>query len=139
MVDTRFSVSLQIMMTLAAHQEEGLMNSEFLARVMKTNPTFVRKLTARLVDGKLVESFRGKNGGIRLARTPRDIGLDEIYAVATAEKPLMPCATRPVAKNCKVSCSMERVFEGISGGIETATRTYLARQTLADVLKIALT
>lgn len=134
MVDTRFSVSLQIMVTLAVHGQDQLSNSSDLARVLKTNPTFVRKLTARLVEAGLVESFRGKNGGIRLARLPKDIGLDEIYCVASSEKPLFASSQKPVTKACKVSCSMDRIFCEVVTGIEGATKSYLAKKTLSDLI-----
>ena len=135
MVDTRFSVSLQIMVTLAAHESDGLCNSQDLAKVLKTNPTFVRKLTARLVEGGLIASFRGKNGGIRLARTPKEIGLDEIYCVSMSEQPLLKTANKPVTKACKVSCAMNRIFCDVSSGIENATKSYLAKRNLSDILR----
>ncbi len=134
MVDTRFSVSLQIMLTLAAHGEE-LTNSQLLAHVLKTNPTFVRKLTSRLVEAGLVQSFRGKNGGMKLGRPAQDIRLDEIYAVATAEKPLARCPDKPATKACKVSCAMGDIFGEVVGGMEEATRSYLGKRKLSDLLK----
>ena len=67
MVDTRFSVSVQIMVTLAYHSDE-LMNSDLLSKVLKTNPTFVRKLVSKLVEAKLVDSFRGKGGELKLPK-----------------------------------------------------------------------
>lgn len=134
MVDTRFTVSLQILVTLAFHADE-LMNSVQLAKVLKTNPTFVRKLTAVLTDAGLIESFRGKNGGIRLARAPQDIGLDEIYCVSTYEKPLICTPKKSVTKACKVSCSMDAIFCDISKGIEKATQSHLSKMRLSDIVK----
>lgn len=72
MVDTRFSVSVQIMMTLAVHSDE-LLNSDFLSKVLKTNPTFIRKIVSNLVEAGLVESFRGKGGGVKIATPPESI------------------------------------------------------------------
>lgn len=134
MVDTRFTVSLQILVTLAFHPDE-LMNSVSLAKVLKTNPTFVRKLTAVLTEAGLIESFRGKNGGIRLARKSQDISLDEIYCVSTYEKPLISTPNKAVTKACKVSCSMDSIFCDISKGIEKATKTHLSKMCLSDIVK----
>lgn len=134
MVDTRFSVSIQIMMTLAYHAEE-LMNSEGLAKVLKTNPTFIRKLVSNLVEAELIESFRGKGGGIRIARSPEQISLKEIYLAATEDKKLMSCHKKPVLKACPVSSCIEGVLEEVVDGIEASTRSYLSKKNLKDLLK----
>lgn len=134
MVDTRFSVSVHIMVSLAYHQDE-LMSSEDLAKVLKTNATFVRKLVSRLVEAQLVESYRGKGGGIKLARSASDISLDEIYSASLEEKPLMCTPKKPVTKACAVSCSMNEILCNISGGIENSTKSYLSKMTVGDLLK----
>lgn len=134
MVDTRFSVSVHIMVSLAYNQDE-LMSSETLAKVLKTNATFVRKLVSRLVDAELIESYRGKGGGIKLARPPRNISLDEIYKASLEEKTLMCTPKKPVTKACAVSCSMNKILFQIAGGIEATTKTYLSQMTVNDLLK----
>lgn len=134
MVDTRFSVSVQIMMTLAFHSDE-LTNSENLAKVLKTNATFIRKLVSNLVEAQLVESFRGKNGGIKIARNPSDITLNDIYIAATGEKTLISLHKKPTIKACPVSCCIGDVLDDIVDGIEHSTQTYLAKKTLCDLMK----
>lgn len=134
MVDTRFSVSVQIMMTLAFHSDE-LTNSESLAKVLKTNATFIRKLVSHLVEAQLVESFRGKGGGIKIAKNPKDITLNEIYTAATDEKPLISLHKKPTIKACPVSCCIEGVMDEIVDGIEHSTQSYLAKKTLCDLMK----
>lgn len=134
MVDTRFSLSVHVMMTLAYHKDE-LVNSEFLAGVLKTNPTFVRKIVSRLVEAGLIESFRGKGGGIRIAKSPSDISLSCIYAAAVEEKCLVSTHKKPVLKSCPVSCCMDDILDDIVDGIEDSTKNYLSRLHLADLLK----
>ncbi len=133
MVDTRFSVSIQIMMTLAAHSDE-LVNSEFLAKVLKTNPTFVRKLVSNLVAAELVTSFRGKGGGIKIANQPKEISLKDIYLASTDEKPLINVHKKPIAKQCLVSCCINDVLKNIVSGIEESTQKYLEGKTLQDLM-----
>lgn len=135
MVDTRFSLSVHVMMTLAYNKEDQLVNSEYLSGVLKTNATFVRKIVSRLVDAELVESFRGKGGGIKIARSPSEISLSEIYAAAVEEKCLVSTHKRPVFKACPVSCSMDGILHDIVDGIEDSTKAYLSRLYLSDLLK----
>ena len=134
MVDTRFSVSVQIMMSLALHKDE-LLNSETLASVLQTNATFVRKLVANLVDAKLVASFRGKGGGIRLAKNPDKISLKDIYLASTQDKPLVHVHKKPVIKACSVSCCIEDVLGDIVQGVEETTQKYLSNKYLSDLMK----
>lgn len=134
MVDTRFPVSVHIMLSLAYHQDE-MMNSDQLAQVLKTNATFIRKLVSRLVEAGLVESFRGKGGGIKIAKEPKNISLKEIYLASLEEKPLLCIPKKPVTKACQVSCSMNEILCDIVGGIETTTQQYLSKMTLQDLLK----
>ncbi|MES2525645.1 MAG: Rrf2 family transcriptional regulator [Bdellovibrionota bacterium] len=134
MVDTRFSLSVHVMMTLAYHKDE-LVNSEYLAGMLKTNPTFVRKIVSKLVDAELVESFRGKGGGVKIARSPSEIKLSEIYAAAVEEKCLVSTHKKPVFKSCPVSCSMDGILDDIVDGIEDTTKSYLSKLHLSDLLK----
>ncbi len=95
MVDTRFSVSIQIMMALAYCGEDELSSSETLAKSLKTNPTFIRKLVSGLVEHELVQSYRGKGGGIKLAKSPDKISLNDIYLASTGEKRLISIHKKP--------------------------------------------
>lgn len=134
MVDTRFSLSIQIMMTLACHRED-LTNSDNIAKVLKTNPTFVRRLVANLVNAGLIQSFRGKGGGIKIALDPSKISLKDIYLAATEEKSLIKVHDKPVVKTCSVSLCINEVLCDLVKGIDQTTQNYLAKKTLNDLLK----
>lgn len=134
MVDTRFPVSVHIMVSLAYHQNE-LMSSDQLAKVLKTNATFIRKLVSKLVEAGLIESFRGKGGGIRISKDPAAITLKDIYLASLEEKPMLCTPNKPITKACPVSCSMQEILCGIVNGIEANTHTYLDKMTLSVLLK----
>lgn len=134
MIDTRFSVSVQIMMTLG-HYSDELVSSDTLASVLKTNPTFVRKIVSRLVDAKLIKSYRGKGGGIELARDPSSISLNDIYLASTDEKKLINVHKKPISKNCDVSRCIDGVLDDVVCGIEKSTQNYLSKKLLSDLIK----
>ena len=134
MEDTRFSVSIQIMMMLAHHPDE-LLSSEGMAGALQTNATFIRKLVSHLVSAGLVESFRGKSGGIKLAKAPGQITLKDIYVAATEEKKLIAVHQKPVLKKCAVSCCIGDVVEEIADDVEKMTKLHLAKKTLSDLMK----
>ncbi len=122
-------------MVSLAYKQDELLNSEKLASILKTNPTFVRKIVARLVEAGLVQSFRGKGGGIKLARSPSEISLKDIYMAALDDKTLICTPKKPITKACPVSCSMSEILCSIVEGMECATKTYLSKMNLNDLLK----
>jgi Rrf2 family protein len=132
MVDTRFPVSVHIMTSLAYNQPE-LMNSEKLAMSIKTNPSFIRKLVVLLSSAGLVESVRGKSGGIRLAKKAKDITLDQIYKAVT-ENTLVAVPSKSPNKSCPISCGMNDILCKISREIEENTLKQLSKKDLNEIL-----
>lgn len=132
MVDTRFPVSVHIMTSLAYSQPD-LVSSEQLATSIRTNPSFIRKLVVSLSAAGLVESVRGKAGGIRLAKNPKDITLDQIYTAVT-EGSLMAVPDKAPNKGCPISCEMGDVLCQISSEIQESTLKQLAKRNLKDIL-----
>ncbi len=132
MVDTKFSVSVHLMTSLAFNLDR-LMNSEELATGMKTNPSFVRKLIVHLSGAGLIESVRGKTGGVRLAKSPKDITLDKIYEAVSEHKVICVPEKTPY-KPCPVSCAMGGILNRSSENIENTTRVQLSKTSLQDLL-----
>lgn len=119
------------MTALAFHKEE-LMTSEQLAASIRTNPTVVRRLIAKLVEAGLLESFKGKAGGVRLAKTPKEISLREIYS-AVSDKKLIATPSKEPVKQCLVSCSMGKILDEVVDGIEKNTMDYLHGIRLSEL------
>lgn len=134
MVDQKFSVAVHIM-TVLAHEkcENGnLYTSEQLARSIRTNPTVVRRLIARLVEAGVLKSYKGKSGGVELAKCPSEISLEDIYEAVT-ERTLLHSPVRKAHKPCAVSCSMGKLMSGVIEGFEENSKKYLAGISLQDL------
>lgn len=134
MIDTRFSVSIQILMTLAHHTDE-MVSSALLASVLSTNATFIRKIVAPLIDAGIIQSFKGKGGGITLARRPNEINLKEVYQIVTLDKPLVQVHNKPVYKSCEISKCVGNILYDLVEGIEDATLQFLENKKLSDLMK----
>ena len=132
MVDQRFSVSVHLMTVLAYHKSE-LMTSEELASSIRTNPTVIRRLVSKLVDAGLLETFKGKSGGIRIAKMPKEITLKEIYE-AVLDKKLMATPCKEPFKQCAVSCSMGDLLSDVADGIERNSMAYLSGIKLSELV-----
>ncbi|SHJ94372.1 Rrf2 family transcriptional regulator [Epilithonimonas mollis] len=78
MNNTRFATAIHIMTLLAQDQQEWL-TSDWIAGSVNVNPVVVRKELIHLKKSDLIESRKGKEGGVRIARNPDQISISEIY------------------------------------------------------------
>lgn len=131
MVDTRFSTSVHIMTALAC-AKDCLVTSPTLAHSVRTSPIVVRRLVSKLVEHGLVKSFRGKTGGIELARGADQITLRDIYE-ATTDKPLLAVSEKPAQKSCVVSCAMGKILDDVVMGLENRSLEYLQGIKLSEL------
>lgn len=133
MNDQRFSVSVHIMTSLAFHKGEK-MTSDQLADSIRTNPTVVRRLLAKLSEAGLLDSFKGKAGGVILNKSPKEITLRDIYMATVEDKKLLcnPPEKEP-AKGCAVSCSMKKILSDVVDGFEEHSLSYLSKIRLSDL------
>ena len=134
MVDQRFSVAVHVMTVLAFEKCENgnLYTSERLARSVRTNPTVVRRLVSRLVEAGVLKAYKGKSGGVELARGPKDISLEDIYN-AVSEKTLLYAPTRRAHKPCATSRCMGKLMKYVIHGFEEHSKRYLAGISLQDL------
>lgn len=136
MLDTRFSVSIQIMMSTAFYsQKNELTNSDYLAESLKTNPTFIRKLVGKLVEKNLIQSFRGKGGGIKLAKPANEISLYDIYLASTCDKKVINIHNKPINTACNVSLCIGDVLSDVCQGLEEKIEEHLSSRKLSDMMK----
>lgn len=131
MVDQRFSVAVHVMTTLAFHKGE-LMTSDQLASSVRTNPTVVRRLVSKLVEAGLLDSFKGKSGGVKFSGSAKEVSLKDIYKVVSG-KPLIFTSEKEPYKACAVSCSMGSLMDQVVQGLECQSMKYLSEISLADL------
>lgn len=134
MLDQRFYMSVHLMTALAFEGCRGgkLSTSEQLARGLRTNPTVVRRLVARLVEAGLLKAYKGKRGGVELARCPDEITLEDIYLGSSGE-PLLRAPKKNPRKQCPVSCAIGPLIGEVFEGVERNSRSYLRGLTLAQL------
>ncbi len=134
MLNQKFSVSVHIMSALAIHKDESkLLNSDILAQSIQTNPAVVRRIVAKLVEAGLVESYKGKSGGIKIAKDAEDITLQHIY-LAVEEKPLIHSHSPSPKKQCKVSCCIHEIMNKVIDGFEKNSLDYLHKIKLSKII-----
>jgi DNA-binding IscR family transcriptional regulator len=127
-ISTRFAVAIHIL-TLIDSNKDGKSTSEWIASSVNTNPVVIRRITGMLNKAGLVDVRPGV-AGAKLARSPEQISLIEIYRAVNAveegslfavhEHPNPDC---PVGKNiagaivpvfARAQMAMESVLEGVT-------------------------
>jgi Rrf2 family transcriptional regulator, repressor of oqxAB len=134
MLDVRFPTALQLMLTLALAEAEGIgrLSSSELAKGLGANPSFVRKLLLPLADAGLIDATLGRDGGARLGRRADKITLRDVYCAVLGDKSLW--APRIVPHRCLVSSNIERYFVRLAAKADNAVLKTLEGRTLADTL-----
>lgn len=135
MIDVRFPTTLQIMLTLALAKAEGVerLSSAQLAVGVGSNPTFVRRMLAPLIQAGLVCSTMGRDGGVRLSIDSAAITLGEIYKAAMGDDRLWT-GRSDIPHQCLVTCNVEQFFGNLAGEVDESVVRLLDKRTLADAL-----
>jgi Rrf2 family protein len=132
MQETKFAVSVHLM-TALAYNPGKIMSSEELSKSLCTNPSFVRKLVVSLSNAGLVQSQRGKTGGVQLSKPPAEISLSEIYT-AISERNVIELPQKDPYLGCPVSKSIGIIMEDVSNKMETSILDSLSKINLSEIL-----
>jgi Rrf2 family transcriptional repressor of oqxAB len=135
MIDVRFPTALQMMLSLALAQAEGVerLSSAQLAEGVDSNPTFVRRLLVPLIQAGLVRSTMGRDGGVSLSVDAAAITLGEIYEATMGDKKLWT-GRSDIPHRCLVSRNVERFFGNLADEVDESVLRLLGERTLADAL-----
>ena len=99
MISTKARYSLRVMVDLAQHQKETYVPLKEIAKRQKISEKYLEIILKILVKGKIVKGLRGKGGGYRLTRMPKEYTVGEI--IELTEGPLSPVAClMPDAETC---------------------------------------
>lgn len=123
--------SLRVLMYLAIRHERVVNISEIAERYGISRNHLV-KVVHNLARGGFIKSYRGKGGGIELARDPDQINVGEV--VRYTEGPLKPVECFDVERN---RCVITNIC-GLADVVAEACHNFFAtldRYTLADLLK----
>lgn len=121
--------SMRLLMYLAGRRDRLCTIAE-IARAHGISEPHLMKITHRLAQAGWIETTRGKNGGMRLAREPEDIVLGAV--VRDMENDLAVVACLGGATDCILAGQC-----GLTGIMQGALDKFLAHldgYTLADIL-----
>jgi Rrf2 family nitric oxide-sensitive transcriptional repressor len=123
--------SLRVLMYLAV-QPERMINISEIAERYGISRNHLIKVVHNLARGGFIKSYRGKGGGIKLARDPEQINIGAV--VRYTEGPLKPVECFDAERNRCVIANVCALAAIIAEACDNFFAT-LDRYTLADLLK----
>lgn len=124
--------ALRVLMYCATHQErEQPVTISEVAQSHDISRSHLTKIVQELAAQGLLETTRGRGGGMRLMRPAKDISVGAVVRVMESDFDMVECFN-PENNTCRLSSQC--VLKGVLG---SATQAYLAvldRLTLADLV-----
>ncbi|EAR60659.1 RrF2 family transcriptional regulator [Neptuniibacter caesariensis] len=120
--------TLRVLFYVATNDKRLVTLSE-IAKCYDISVEHLRKVVHALSKAGHLATFRGKNGGIKLAKHPSEINIGEVIAEAEGRQPLINCGQQM----CRLTgfCTLQSVL----GEAQTAFMRVLDQYTLADMLE----
>ena len=132
-MDTKFFTAIHLLILVS--EEEQPMSSEQIATSVGTNPSYVRKVAARLSHAGIIAGRRGRSG-FALLKAPEDISMLEVYrAVEQTEKVHVFGIHQNPSDECIVGRNIRPVLGGMFRYAERLVEDELAGATLADCIE----
>lgn len=124
-------LSLRLLMYLAMRRDEPATIQEVSDRFAVSKNHMV-KISHQLTKAGLIESTRGRNGGVCLAREPESISIEEVVRAAENNFDLVECFNA-AENHCVISgvCKLN----GILGAARAAFFEVLRQASLADLVR----
>ncbi len=124
--------AIQAMLYLAEREDKSLVMVGSIASAYNIPRHFLAKLVQTLNRSKLIESFRGRNGGIRLARPAEKITVLQIVNAIEGPPPEEEtCVIGLDVCSDEVVCPLHNQWQHI----RSLVRDTLSNQTLANLAK----
>lgn len=123
--------ALRLLMLLAAEPSD-LHTIEEVARRYRISRNHLMKVVQTLAQAGLIDSLRGRGGGLRLGRPAGSINLGAVVRATEDSFALVECFDR-VSNRCVVAPAC-----GLRGPLEEALQAFLGvldRYSLADLIK----
>jgi len=131
--NSQFAMAVHIL-TMLAKSGDGYVKSDCIAASVNTNAVVIRRLLGQMSQAKLVTSQTGAAGGTRLARSPRDISLCEIYKAVSCGEVFALHAKSP-SQDCPIGKNIEAVLCGLQKEIDKSVGEKLGQYTLHNVIE----
>lgn len=121
------------MLMYCAANEGKLSRVPEIARAYSVSELFLFKILQPLVEHKLVETVRGRNGGVRLGRAAKDITVFDVVRVTEENFAMAECFEND-AVECPLvdSCALNSALREALGAFFTVLSKYSIENLVAE-------
>ncbi|MCP3762143.1 Rrf2 family transcriptional regulator [Domibacillus sp. A3M-37] len=124
--------SLRMLVFLGAKEEGELSNIREIADAYNISKNHLMKVTHELGKLGYIETIRGRNGGIRLAKNPLDINIGEVVRKTEDDFHLVECFVDPGRCVITPICGLRHVFAEALQAFMSVLDRYTLNDFLAD-------
>lgn len=128
-ITTKGRYAVRIMVEIAKHNGEYV-SVQKIADSQEISVKYLEKIVNILVKESLLDSLRGKEGGYRLTKSPKDYTIGEILNATGDQTEIVSCLH---GTTCKRACNCET--QGLWSNLDALINDYLKNVTLDDLLK----
>ncbi|MGG3915273.1 RrF2 family transcriptional regulator [Rossellomorea vietnamensis] len=124
--------SLRVLIFLASKPKDELSNIKEIADAYSISKNHLMKVTYELGKMGMIETIRGRNGGIRLAQSPEDINIGKLVRATEEDFHLVECFDAE-NNSCIITpvCGLKHVL----GKALNAYLSVLDEYTLSDLIQ----
>ncbi len=136
-ISTKGRYALRIMIDLAHHLEDGPVSLRAVAERQNVTLKYMESIMSLLLREELVISSRGKSGGYKLTRAPKEYNVYEILHAAEGNLAPVQCLATTV-NDCPLqsTCPTLPMWEGLDKIVQDYLKGYtldmLAREDARD-------
>lgn len=122
--------AIVVLTAMARHGKEPVSSQE-LAQSVHLERTTVAKILKALTKRGLILSYRGANGGYRLAKSPDKVSVGQIIEAMEGPIGITECSVSPGACSQEAFCSLQSSWKHISEVLEQALFSVSLAQIMA--------
>lgn len=132
MVSTKGRYALTVMVDLARNGGDSYVSLSDIAEREDLSMKYLESIISILNKGGMLNSLRGKNGGYKLSRDPKDYNINEILILTEGTLAPVGCIMQDgVHCDKAATCSTLPLWAGLDAVIEQ----YLSNITLEDIIE----
>lgn len=131
LISSKGRYTLYVLVDLAKNGQNGYIPLKEIAERQNISKKYMEGILKTLVDHNLLEGVKGKGGGYKLTKKPKDYSLGEILRLTEGDLASVPCTSKKHEHcNHMESCPSHPIWQQLDNLINN----YLDGVTLADLL-----
>ena len=123
--------TLRALMHMGKFPEGSVFMRSDLATIISVPNSFLGKILQNLAKSGILISERGKKGGFRLGRVPKEISIYDIFIAVDGPLNINNCMDKNFECEAGCDCQATHMWQDIQNNLEAKLKTY----SLADISK----